>query len=72
MKEWHYGPPPEIGWWPASANKEPNIRSIRWWNGREWSYSAYPDNTAREAGLIAEYSSQFDVNQVRWTDRWWL
>lgn len=34
---WHKGPPPSIGWWPAS--KVFDETSVRWWNGTHWSYS---------------------------------
>jgi hypothetical protein len=32
---WHDGPPPSIGWWPASSAKNPEY--LRWWNGSCWS-----------------------------------
>lgn len=35
--EWNEGPPPAVGWYPASIFK--NAKNLRYWNGRRWSQS---------------------------------
>ena len=34
--KWFSGPPPSLGWWPASMMR--NKDSLRWWDGHEWSW----------------------------------
>jgi hypothetical protein len=68
---WHRGPPPEIGWWPASTACDPN--SIRWWNGKRWG-------AALQAGFQSERTLNFWATadagarstRIFWTERWWL
>ena len=38
MSKWNSGPPPSLGWWPASAFKTEGL--YRWWNGQRWSIAA--------------------------------
>jgi len=66
---WHKGPPPEIGWWPASTHKDEIMLS--WWNGEYWSNWAYCHYSAK---LAAYYAAQKDIRQkeIEWTERWWL
>jgi hypothetical protein len=66
MTTWHKGPPPSIGWWPASVCREP--RSLRWWNGRWWSLPAYSDMTATEASWFARRDTR-SQSIIEWTDR---
>jgi len=47
---WRSGPPPEVGWWPASALRRPSY--LRYWNGTFWSWGA--DN---EESRISEQNS---------------
>lgn len=35
MRKLFSGPPPSVGWWPASRTESPN--ELRWWNGSHWS-----------------------------------
>lgn len=70
--KWHKGPPPEIGWWPASADQYPNPRVIRWWDGTEWSLAAIPTMTAKQAAAMASHESTLPAECIQWTDRWWL
>lgn len=37
--EWKKGPPPSMGWWPASASE--CLYEYRWWDGEYWSWSVY-------------------------------
>ena len=70
MTKWHKGPPPEIGWWPASKRKDD--QAIRWWNGEFWSISLTPDRSAEYAGTIATIGSIVATSDILWTERWWL
>lgn len=65
---WRSGPPPEVGWWPASTCKDPGF--VRWWNGRWWSIGISSYCSAEKAGISANVKSIYSSN-VLWTDRWW-
>ena len=68
---WHKGPPPEIGWWPASVSGD--RKSIRWYDGNEWSDVAYPRDSASQAAECADRRIPFYAQKlIKWTDRWWL
>jgi hypothetical protein len=68
--KWRKGPPPSIGWWPASYCRGANV--LRWWNGAWWSLAAYSKMTAEQAAEQATVKSDFH-DAVEWTDRpaWW-
>lgn len=70
---WRSGPPPEIGWWPASIFwQHPDIEGLRFFNGDMWSIVCSPDEGASEAGTKAELApAVWRVSEVRWTDQWW-
>ena len=70
-RQWRSGPPPEKGWWPASADQYPNPNVIRWWDGKYWSVGAYPHMNAKTAQSMAILKSSL-TDQIKWTDRWWL
>jgi hypothetical protein len=66
MTAWRKGPPPSIGWWPAS-----NFRyrlAHRYYNGEWWSEAAWPDASAEE---VARAACSKDARQdlIEWTDR---
>ena len=67
---WHSGPPPSVGWWPASKRGDPTV--LRWWNGSNWSLPV-PDRThSRKAASYARKAEPLWVDfEVVWTDRWW-
>ena len=66
MTKWHKGPPPSIGWWPASVIR--NTNALRWWNGERWSNACVRDepikSVAKNAARKAEYQ-----HDIEWTDR---
>ena len=68
--KWHKGPPPEIGWWPASLVQD--HQCIRWWNGKYWSVGAIPEDSAEKAAKFASKRSSHSTGWIQWTDRWWL
>lgn len=63
---WHKGPPPSVGWWPASNCRFPDAH--RYYNGKWWSVAAWQELSAEEA---AERAKQKDPRQdeIEWTDR---
>jgi hypothetical protein len=65
MTTWHKGPPPSIGWWPASRKR--NKESLRWWNGQAWSLAAHFVYTAKEAAETAAVET--NMSDIEWTDR---
>jgi hypothetical protein len=66
---WRWGPPPSIGWWPASVSRAPQW--LRWWDGKKWSRAAHCSDGDHKAGLIVAQGKS-EQRVVEWTDRWWL
>jgi hypothetical protein len=64
--DWHRGPPPSVGWWPASIFE--NSEVLRWWNGQGWSYPV--DKTVRpfEVTLYAQIMSNCQ-RKIKWQFR---
>lgn len=67
MTTWHKGPPPSIGWWPASYWRDP--RFLRWWDGKCWSLACTRYDSAEKAAEKAGYESFMDKDNIEWTDR---
>jgi hypothetical protein len=71
MTTWHKGPPPSVGWWPASSYWE-DAYVLRWWNGEYWSR---PAEAGFELHQVAATAALKDPSQhlIEWTDRpaWW-
>lgn len=65
--EWFSGPPPDVGWWPASANEFADV--LRWWDGERWSAGILPDASCGRAGHAATVPA--GIKGIRWTHRWW-
>ena len=68
--KWHKGPPPEIGWWPASVFQDKEV--IRWWDGQYWSAPALKEMKAKTAASLAQIKHPSLSKHIKWTDRWWL
>jgi hypothetical protein len=66
MTTWHKGPPPSIGWWPASTTRSPNM--LRWWNGKWWSCGCVERYSAQTVAKVATEKSRYQ-NEIEWTDR---
>ena len=66
--KWHKGPPPSVGWWPASANNPPEDGWYRWFDGEVWSLPSGRWNTPKEAAGYASEPSAFS-EFVQWTAR---
>lgn len=58
---WRSGPPPEVGWWPASALLYKDPQWLRFWDGKR---------TAAADHYV--FSSPEYMDRIKWTDRWWL
>lgn len=67
---WYEGPPPEIGWWPASCLGY--VDSIRWWDGACWSIAADMLQTSDYAANMAAIKDEYTQTEIRWTPRWWI
>lgn len=68
--KWRSGPPPAIGWWPAS--KIEDFTRLRWWDGVGWSQAVHASQAASEIPwprIGVRYAG--NQEQVYWTDRWW-
>ena len=64
---WHKGPPPSIGWWPASASRDPN--ALRWWDGKYWSSVAYAGDSLNLVKAQANKRLEKPLYEIEWTDR---
>jgi hypothetical protein len=63
--KWHKGPPPSVGWWPASFSK--NDANIRWWNGENWSFAA---SVAFDRGEVNKIANQISkIKNIYWKHR---
>jgi len=66
---WHYGPPPHVGWWPASFSKRTD--RLRWWNGRNWSEWVSSEDNQLAAGYFGCRESFANTDEIQWTHPWW-
>ena len=65
-KSWRKGPPPSVGWWPASRHK---MKVYRWWNGEYWSAGATSEVSAERAGVAAARRSIYSNEEIFWRER---
>jgi len=70
MTTWHKGPPPSIGWWPASYWGDAHV--LRWWNGEYWSRPAEEEFELHQVAATAALKDP-SQHEIEWTDRpaWW-
>jgi len=61
--QWFSGPPPAVGWWPASALGL--IDFYYWWDGEEWSQYACFDFSPEQAEYRASRRSKNSQN-IKW------
>ena len=59
MTKYHSGPPPSIGWWPTRIGK--SCREYRWWDGKRWSWPAFPHENEFRA---ARWAAKKEVNKI--------
>lgn len=73
---WHVGPPPHVGWWNASVALNPRLSNAgdltcwRWWNGAQWSWSAWPHYAADYAANMAGGLLGVNNSEIFWTNYW--
>jgi hypothetical protein len=67
MTTWHKGPPPSIGWWPASSCRDPQY--FRWWNGKNWSIACTKNDSTADAAMNATYPARVLADYIEWTER---
>ena len=68
--KWHKGPPPSVGWWPASMNRVSSV--YRWWDGAGWSLACMQHASADTVLAISQtHASKRPL--IEWADRpaWW-
>lgn len=64
---WNDGPPPSIGWWPASIGKYIDV--YRWWNGKWWSNFAIGKYNKRAAAICAIEKANCEQSTIQWQHR---
>jgi hypothetical protein len=66
MIKWHKGPPPSIGWWPASHHEDDSI--LRWWNGEYWSVGVKSPCDIHLALIFTHIEAPFQ-RSIRWINK---
>jgi hypothetical protein len=64
--KWNGGPPPAVGWWPASRNRV--YGPYRWWDGKIWSLPAWRGDSLE---TVAQYAATPSENQKGIWWRYW-
>jgi hypothetical protein len=65
--KWHKGPPPSIGWWPASTCRDCN--ALRWWDGEFWSIPCYKGEKHWSIELAASIKDANLPCDIEWANR---
>jgi hypothetical protein len=66
-KKWYSGPPPSVGWWPASFSGDST--ATRWWNGRNWSAPAYAGYSEAEINRSLGTIHTDEFAEIKWQHR---
>lgn len=66
-KKWHSGPPPSVGWWPASAFRTSTL--LRWWDGKRWSEAVGENCSAWYAGMKSKRKTVMSTEKIEWQHR---
>lgn len=64
--EWHSGPPPSLGWYPASITESEGV--YRWWDGARWSEHSIKTHTAETAAIYAQRKAVY-FDKIKWKHR---
>ena len=68
MVKWHKGPPPYVGWWPASMRGDENM--LRWWDGFGWSCCVHKRERKEQEILRLAAKPAVEVDcHISWTER---
>ena len=66
---WFAGPPPSIGWWPASVGGT-RTDIVRWFDGCRWSRLAVQTDRVTEAAFFASIPEDTDLqSRIKWRNR---
>lgn len=65
---WRKGPPPHVGWWNASVQRD--HEAWRWWDGKRWSNAAFKGDRPKSVAEMAATPSGWGEGRVEWTDYW--
>lgn len=65
-KQWFSGPPPTVGWWPASFTRD--ATALRWWNGKCWSYAARRTYSQADVAWNASHPAS-EGDGIEWQHR---
>lgn len=66
--EWHDGPPPAEGWWPASLYGDAG--GLRFWDGKAWSLTCQPGDPMHRVEYNGVIRTPYQLG-IRWCARWW-
>ena len=67
-KKWHSGPPPSVGWWPASRWRDSS--RLRWWDGFTWSEAAWVGSSELQAAIYASRpAASHPFDGIEWQHR---
>lgn len=61
---WHKGAPPHVGWWNASAFRNP--LNWRWWDGTQWSLVVSENEAIEVVAIYAIVKCPWTF--IEWTD----
>jgi len=67
MTTWRKGPPPSIGWWPASTARD--AKCFRWWDGEYWGGPCYEGEPRWSIELEAKSKVIRRADDIEWTER---
>jgi hypothetical protein len=67
MTTWHKGPPPSIGWWPASSCRDKEC--LRWWDGKHWGGPCYKGEPRWSIEREASHKVVRFTDEIEWTER---
>ena len=62
--EWRRGPPPHVGWWNASASRDPKV--WRWWDGNRWSLPVGENRSSEYAAQRVKAIPFVTTNGIKW------
>ncbi len=64
---WKSGPPPSLGWWPASVWGVRNPEMLGWYDGEYWS--AFASINESEYSAANQAKKRGGSQDVEWLDR---
>ena len=68
--EWFSGPPPSIGWYPASISQ--NWELLRYWDGSVWSWAVNYQASPQEVAAGLKREAQSGTGFIKWAFPWWV